>query len=977
MVAGMIQRAPKPKKEEERIQRKLQIGEPGDRYEREADYMADRVVSMPEPAPVSGASAGIAAAGSTIQRQPLVSQISLLSGSYSQRKGGYVPAQVSPSVESRISQSRGHGQPLSPDISSFMGSRFGADFSAVRIHTGSEAASLSSGMNAHAFTVGRDIYFNSGAYNPHSTSGKRLLAHELTHTVQQGAVVRQSAMPVSQVSKRVQGWSIKGIIEGALDYIPGYSLLCVFLGKNPVTGSPVAQSGENLIKGVMGLIPGLGMYLFNDLKASGSTEKAGKWVDQQMKIVGISIPMIKGLIDSVWEKISIWNGIEGNLQVIKAVFGPVVGKVMFVLSGVMQKVKELIFEGFLRMAGSAGMQVMGILKKNPSALKRLIDQPVIIIKMFFQAVRQGFDNFKERFATHFMNAAMEWIFGTMSEGGLKLPAKFDMAGIFSIVFQVLNLTYQAIRTKVVAGLAKVVGPEKAEKGVALVEKGEKGVALVEKGVDIVKRIITEGPIALWEMVKDKLTDLKEMVIGGIVSWARNAIITKAILKLVSMLNPAGAIVQACIMIYDVVMFFISNWDRIKALVNAIFSSIAMAALGQIGQAASFVEQTMAKGLTLIISFLARLVGLGGIAEKVKEVITNIRKPVDAAIDHIVSFMINLAKPLIGVLDKGADKISVAIDKTKEKGKAAVTTVKDKAVSAKEKIYEWWKVKKGFKNKAGESHTIYFEGKDEKARLMIHSLENDMINYINGNVKEERKPDALKLVSEIASEKRKMKKKGKSKIRILSESIETKMALLAEILKREDQTLPIRSVVNFTPFISSFGGGDLNGGKMTAAPLSLARADFNGSPPSEYSKLYTTVAKARPNKYVRGHLLNENLHGPGVLKNLAPMPRNFNNPQMLDLIETEAKKAVLVRREVVSYEIKFDYSGHKNRKYVPAETFLPTKMHYSLAIMKPNASALSDTKKAKLPSNWEIDTTKAIIKSDADISLPDDTSISVI
>jgi hypothetical protein len=73
---------------------------------------------------------------------------------------------------------------------SFMGNRFGTDFSNVNIHTGQTAVNLNQQLNARAFTVGNDIYFNSGNYDPQSHSGKQLLAHELTHTIQQGAGIQ-------------------------------------------------------------------------------------------------------------------------------------------------------------------------------------------------------------------------------------------------------------------------------------------------------------------------------------------------------------------------------------------------------------------------------------------------------------------------------------------------------------------------------------------------------------------------------------------------------------------------------------------------------------------------------------------------------------------------------------------------------------------------------------------------------------------
>ena len=88
-------------------------------------------------------------------------------------------------VAGQIQSSRGNGSMLDRSTQSFMSSRFGTDFSQVKVHTGGEAAELSSKLNAKAFTVGSDIYFNQGQYAPETISGKELLAHELTHVVQQ------------------------------------------------------------------------------------------------------------------------------------------------------------------------------------------------------------------------------------------------------------------------------------------------------------------------------------------------------------------------------------------------------------------------------------------------------------------------------------------------------------------------------------------------------------------------------------------------------------------------------------------------------------------------------------------------------------------------------------------------------------------------------------------------------------------------
>jgi hypothetical protein len=90
----------------------------------------------------------------------------------------------------RINRARGGGQALDTSVQAKMGESMGADFSGVRVHTGSESHQLNEQLNAKAFTTGSDIFFRNGAYSPQSSGGQELLAHELTHVVQQstGAV---------------------------------------------------------------------------------------------------------------------------------------------------------------------------------------------------------------------------------------------------------------------------------------------------------------------------------------------------------------------------------------------------------------------------------------------------------------------------------------------------------------------------------------------------------------------------------------------------------------------------------------------------------------------------------------------------------------------------------------------------------------------------------------------------------------------
>ena len=125
------------------------------------------------------------------QRKPIFESNADPTEEQLQRKEAGPPAAASSSVETGISNTKSSGRPLAPETNDSMSKAFGTDFSGVRIHDDSSAAQLSKDLNAQAFTHGNDIYFNSGKYATNSTAGQHLLAHELTHTVQQGNTIRK------------------------------------------------------------------------------------------------------------------------------------------------------------------------------------------------------------------------------------------------------------------------------------------------------------------------------------------------------------------------------------------------------------------------------------------------------------------------------------------------------------------------------------------------------------------------------------------------------------------------------------------------------------------------------------------------------------------------------------------------------------------------------------------------------------------
>jgi len=155
------------------IQPALEIGEEDDEYEQEANSVADKVMCMTEP-------------GNENKRMH-TGTASIQKMSTSEQKGMTAP----PRVEQGIYSSKGRGQHLQAEMQQEMSSKIAGDFSEVNVHTDDNAVQMSQEIGAKAFTHGNDIYFNQGQYNPSSHAGKHLLAHELTHTMQQGGNIQK------------------------------------------------------------------------------------------------------------------------------------------------------------------------------------------------------------------------------------------------------------------------------------------------------------------------------------------------------------------------------------------------------------------------------------------------------------------------------------------------------------------------------------------------------------------------------------------------------------------------------------------------------------------------------------------------------------------------------------------------------------------------------------------------------------------
>jgi DNA-directed RNA polymerase subunit K/omega len=816
-------------------------------------------------------------------------------------------------------RSPGPGEPLTLRTQSALESSFAVDLRAVRVHNDRRSATGVDQLSARAFTVGTHIFLGSRE----RPTDLALMAHEATHVVQQrggstlqrksaessgDSLEREADRSAASVqrgehasisgrtgSPRTQflfGWVRRGIsaigrgveavgsavgrgvraaasavadvagniIERAVNYIreharsiPGYDLLGYILGRDPLTQQPVERNAVNLIRALLGLVPG-GSAMFANLQRAHVIERAYQWVTAELAHLNLSWAVIRGAIDRFLATLgpSDLLHLGSVFQRARAIFGPILSRILTFAAAAGRKILEFIFEGALALAGGAAQRVLAIFRRIGATFSLIVNDPVGFLRNLINAVKGGFQRFAANILEHLRTALFEWLFGALAGAGLQLPARFNLQGIISIVLQVLGLTYPRLRARLVRLI------------------GEPAVATLEHVFEFLRILVTQGLAAAWQKILEFATGMVDTVIAAIRNWVISTIVRAAVTRIATMFNPVGAIINAIITIYNTVMFVIERARQIAAFVEAVIDSIDNIAHGNIGAAIAYVERTLARILPLVISFLARLIGLGGISETIRNIIHRIQAVVDRAIDRIVSWVAQRARGLV------------------QAGRQAVGAV-----------LQWWRKRTPFRTRSGQSHSISLEGQPPATRIAVQSNRAYLEEVVARIPAASRGPAESKR-QEIERSIRALDREGargrvgatgdQARLQQLSQTLDTQLQEMAQILAQAgildgpNVALP-RPVYRF-----NFSGGKAHGATVESLSANRPMGSAPYQNPMGWSYLGASGQIQGAPFYRRLHLINHRLGGLGQIQNLVPGSQ-ANNSRMEADYENPIKQKV--------------------------------------------------------------------------------------
>jgi hypothetical protein len=340
------------------------------------------------------------------------------------------------------------------------------------------------------------------------------------------------------------------------------------------------------------------------------------------------------------------KGLDERIEELQAENKGLVDKAIGAIKAVINTIRQL------------AAMLMNTLARVAHVVGDIIKHPVRFLGNLVEGVKGGIIRFKDNILTHLRKGLMTWLFGALAEGGVELPDKFDLQGIIKLLASIFGLTWRNIRNRLVKQI------------------GEPAMAAIEKGVEVFQLLASGGIGALWQMLIEKLGDIKEMILEQVKDFVITKIITAGIMWLIGLLNPAAAFIKACKLIYDIIMFFVTNAERIAKFVNTVIDSAADILRGNIGGVATKIEDVLGQMVPILIGFLAGAIGIGGIGQKIREIIEKLQKPVNKAIDVVIKTGLKLAGPII----RGLKGIS---SKVKSKVAAGKAWVKGKAEAGKE------------------------------------------------------------------------------------------------------------------------------------------------------------------------------------------------------------------------------------------------------------------------------------------------------
>jgi len=670
--------------------------------------------------------------------------------------------------------------------------------------------------------------------------------------------------------------AVRSAVNDILDAVTAAALAAIDSVAGFIKGA-IAAYGELLKAAITGLIG----EIFPEL-AAALTSAIDTAVAAAQTAVDVVANRLKAGVSALVE--SLRAGLLAIIDAYQAAVTLALSIAAAAITGDWGALAMRVLEAVLRLIGVDPEQFYAFVGRAQETFQMIVDNPAGFLGNVLAAVGGGIQSFADNVVTHLQTGVIGWLTGALGGAGIVLPQTFDLFGVLDLARQILGLTWDLLRAK------------------ARTLIGEQNVERLEVVFGFIQTLVTEGWGALWAKIMDSVSSVFDVVFDGIKNFVRDRIIISAITKLASLFNPVGAIVQLVLTAWNIYTFLRDQLARIAEVVQTVTTSIGDIARGILDSAKAAVEGVLVRLLPLAIDLLARLIGLGNVGEKVREIIEKVRAMVDKGIDTMLQ-RVAAAFTGGGTSAAGAGARMGAI--------APAAGAADSGVVESETISETFTV-------AGEDHTLrsVVVG-DEATTDMASGSFGPLTSRVGGLIKTLTQtylnPKSAKFVGTAKSD---VLRKSLDAIRAKATSLVGDLAAAtapagADAKERSKAAKMERKIVRdgftalrlmidglgFTEATSEVlhpghgpkaGGVASHGRRMSfqVNPLSIDSLDKGGGAQDPVPGI------AMWGGYDRGHLVAKSLGGPGTPENLVPMSKSANTKRVgIQAVEKSLRSAL--------------------------------------------------------------------------------------
>ncbi|HKX90967.1 MAG TPA: DUF4157 domain-containing protein [Sphingomicrobium sp.] len=361
-----------------------------------------------------------------------------------------------------------------------------------------------------------------------------------------------------------------------------------------------------------GLVDGLIGQIFPELAA-----RLNAAIDSAVNTVNSAIDGIAQVLTDAVNAIAaaLTSAVNALLDVFQGALNTALAVLEAALTGDWGLLLRRILEAVLNVLGIDPAAFYALIEQAADAITIIVNDPGQFVSNMIDVVVGGVRLFMEHFPDHFRRGIIGWLTGAL--GDIQIPNEWNIWTILDLARQILGLTWDFVRERA----ARIIGPE--------------NVARIEMMASWIGTLITEGWQGLWNRIQESLASLRDSVLEMIRNFVLERVVMAAITWLASLFNPVGAIVKLVMTIWNIYQFVRAQLQRLMGIAQAVVGAISNIAHGVLEPGQRAVESVLGNLVPVVIDLLMSLLGVTGVAARVRQIIQDLRQRIADAVDRML------------------------------------------------------------------------------------------------------------------------------------------------------------------------------------------------------------------------------------------------------------------------------------------------------------------------------------------------------